>query len=156
MVVDLTSSCSASSNARVRAQYSAHSVLRSTDCFRRDRAVGNSEKSNVPHLPCTAPAASNTGFHGSPCARNQTCRAINTNQMDIGSFVLRNQRVDACRYLLFWSTHEGGGCRSHHDFTAHRGPSPSQPSDPCEQSQERDGLAIQWQAPSASWAHWSK
>lgn len=24
-------------------------------------------------------------FHGSPCARNQTCRALNTNQMHIGT-----------------------------------------------------------------------
>lgn len=41
-------------------------------------------------------------------------RALKTNQMDIGSFRVVKSKAGACRYLLFWLTHDGSGCRSHH------------------------------------------
>jgi hypothetical protein len=94
------------------------------------------------------------GLHAPGTGLAETCRALNTNQIHFGLVRCKCEIRLGCKKWVPVDT----CCFGQHERTArvdritisrpiaahdHRSP-----SDPCKQSQEPDGLAFQWQAPS--------
>ena len=125
--------------------------------------MGNSEKSNVLHLACSVHSCVQyqvpwVSVRPEPGLYSR--RALNNKHKSDGYriIIIRvvKSKVDACRYLLRSILVATRGQRLSIASRFH-GPSRpititgftvTQPSYPWKQSQERDGLAFQWQAPS--------